>query len=983
MAVLDTETILATTENSKVFMSWNFPHGTAGLNRKFIEAAPAGVYRGFKVSKGPGDWELLVDVDPDMNDSVMIHENASGYTTTTRLAEFLSLVGVDPGGAAKTWYVIGVVEYTVNVATTAEIRLQDTPPVGRQVLIQKIVIPAGALSLAEATIEDDFDSVGYPIHRGKKTFKDDVRFQGKMIGGVSWEGTLGGVVKATGTELDNSHVALLDSSVLGLLSPDPNYVTWNLDGVSSYTWGASTKARFGGRAGAVEASVAHASAGIWASENLQADISLTDRDYTLTCYVYWDSTDSPPDQVNVQVRVSGSAYNAGGHVYQQKLTGADVWHKVVIPFRQQTGDGALTYVRVYDVNLPVKSTKFWVDGFKLERGTVSSSYVDLAVDRQGNAAVGRHLRAEVVHALDGEVRLAGTLAAPGVALVHNTARLRVTNGDLLAPAPATMNAKRLKLHTTNFGGVVDGISVDAEESLVSAENLYGLAGSVFLGGTYAAPTGYLYANGDQSRMELGWLGLPSVLSAKKLKLGAAFGGVAAAYSLEAENAISTSTFLAVGENIRVGSGYPVSGDVRVGANGVNSAGAVQSSTYISGKGLISNDFDAELYGLFFANGGTSYWRVGAVYDPAPDVTKLQIKYLQPGEAEVVFTTNVRVAGLTADTTVYGDSLSSNSVNTGTIAVNTHLYKPGGDPLKVNDSLWVVNDLDVDGQAAIATVLSLGMTITMSGLTGVIDAEDFTAGSHIDLDGSSGRVTGYILKSKSGTMETDDTRFTFAKGVTAADGNIEASVGAIKALAGTIEGRKLWAHADGVLSEGGISVTSGDIALGGGGKISVGGAGYVEAAYHKNTTETDSWRALAPAAWRGEGLWSKVISDVYDGWYNNDFSDGTSQLAIPLYLTHSVKLDGVRVWCELTGDVGLTAKIVRLDHTDGSKSTVAGPTSLVSGTSGTLIGGSDTLNIAVNLEAYSYEAVVTAVAGASGTRKVVGCMAKHPFQILKV
>lgn len=933
MAILDTVAV----DPSDVKIRWQEQYVSAGLNEKMTELAPKGIYRGFALSPS-GVWDVLVDVDGTLGDSVAVHESASGYTTTVRLTAAETLHGVDPAGVASIWYAILDVAYSTGVATTAELTLRDSLPIGKYVLLGTITIPTGAVALSADMFDQGFAAADWPVWQGKKEFDGTVKLDGGLEGGLKTAGEIAGnLVLAGATSMDNADAASLDTGAVSLISPDPDFTTWTLDAGVVYTYTTATKTRFGTKSGLLDLTAgAHTSKGIYTSQNLQADVTVLDRGYVFSCWVFWDSTDNPPDQVRVQVRVSGTAYNAGGQVYQQELTGADTWHRVIIPFAQDIA-GLSTYVRIFDVNAPAKTAKVWVSGVKLERGTVATVPAQFSSDRLGNFNVDRHLRAEKAHLIDAELFLGGTLATPGVTLGWSTSRVELTDAAAL---PANISAGKLKLGTAH-ATPVGGVSLNAEENIVSQGNLYGLTGICFLGGTYAAPGAYLYANTASARVEVGAAGVPEKLSCEAIYVGTGFGDATAPYGFKSAKPIQITGPVTASEGwIEVGNAPPaaLACALRVGTEGIENTGSYMG-THVVGSNLhVKSAKTGRLQLWAGALSPTWEWTIGL---NAADEKILEVYNKTAAGATFQLLTGIT---LVAEAANFTTSMTAVQVKTGTGGLylddNAATITAKNHIVKVDDQLRVTGSSTFDGNVSVGA----GTTITCVNLTA---SGNVSVGADILLNPTNGEGTFKMLEVTDGTCTSAAAGgFDFQKKVTVSVGGLYVTAGGLTVSVGggaitgnlTVTGKVISSGASSEIQatdatftgaiQGASLLCSGAVvgtpvtAITG--DVNVGDAGgdfhYAHARTGYCTPNVATWMVQTGTTWF-------LASAATDYWQD---ASGSTDLVIPLSLPPNVTVTAVSVWT--AAFAGGTAILYEVDPSSGARTaksdaTPAGMTNL--------------------------------------------------------
>lgn len=171
MTVLETETI----NPQFIKTRWQEPYLSAGLNKKSFKTTPRGVYRGFEIVPGPGDWDITILGAPDGSVtgynggsydaasgwSVAVHENIDGYTTTVA-QQAVSAYEFDLTAYKGTSGVFCAIDvnYYQGFETTAELQIVDADELDADptlLCLARINVPAVDAIPVSGIVYDDPD----------------------------------------------------------------------------------------------------------------------------------------------------------------------------------------------------------------------------------------------------------------------------------------------------------------------------------------------------------------------------------------------------------------------------------------------------------------------------------------------------------------------------------------------------------------------------------------------------------------------------------------------------------------------------------------------------------------------------------------------------------------------------------------------------------------------------------------------------------
>ena len=187
MTILDLQAI----QQEQIKLRWKEPYVSAALNNKTYTTLPRGIYRGFEISPGSTDYEIIIDtVNPTgitgyehgafdsavaIGYSVAIHENLEGHSCNIIMkrgqnSEYIFDLASYQGTSV---FAVLDVDYKINFPTTAEIKIVDAAELDANptlLVIGKIEVPIGNPITGGNIVYDD---TNYPRVRPFADFYKD------------------------------------------------------------------------------------------------------------------------------------------------------------------------------------------------------------------------------------------------------------------------------------------------------------------------------------------------------------------------------------------------------------------------------------------------------------------------------------------------------------------------------------------------------------------------------------------------------------------------------------------------------------------------------------------------------------------------------------------------------------------------------------------------------------------------------------------
>lgn len=151
---------------------WQEPYVSNALNRKAFKTTPRGIYRGFEIIPGPGDWEITVGgaasgtvsgynggaFDAASGWSIAVHESLQGYGTVIQqygasgyIFDLTSHKGTDVFCALD-------VQYNLGFPTEAQVKICDSTELDNDptlISLGRIIVPAVSAITEPNIVYDD------------------------------------------------------------------------------------------------------------------------------------------------------------------------------------------------------------------------------------------------------------------------------------------------------------------------------------------------------------------------------------------------------------------------------------------------------------------------------------------------------------------------------------------------------------------------------------------------------------------------------------------------------------------------------------------------------------------------------------------------------------------------------------------------------------------------------------------------------------